>query len=127
MRRIAMMVAAALGLAACGGSDGNDPAVSQVTVTVRYYGTTSPGRDVVMSSGIQTHPDPLVHPTPTGVLATQPTGDDGTTTFTVPGSTTTGSLCFSSLIMVQGGYEWAASCASLNALTPTVLLDHDAT
>ncbi len=125
MKRIALTIAAALGLAACGGPD-TAPSVSQVTVTVRYHGTTTPGTDVVMSSGIQGSSSPLVVPTPTGVLATQATGSAGTTIFTVPASTDTGNLCFSSLIMIQGGYEWAASCASLNALTPTVLLDHDA-
>ena len=116
MRRFALLLAVALGLAACGGSD--SPSVSQVTVTVREAGAVRPNASVVMSSGID---ETGFMPVPTGVLATQSTNASGQTVFTVPASTSTGSLCFS--WSTNSGTAFVLDCATLNALSPTVLLE----
>ncbi len=116
MGRITLLLAVVLSLAACGGSD--SPAVTQVTVTVRQGGAVLPDAPVVMSAGV----DGTV---PTGQIgATQTTNASGQTVFTVPGSTTTGMLCFSSTLSITGGSSFADDCATLNALSPTVVLEH---
>lgn len=120
MGRIISLLAVAIGLAACGGSDG--PAVTQVTVTVRQGGAVRPDAPVIMSAGIDETRTP---PVPTGQIgATQFTNASGQTVFTVPGSTTTGTLCFSSSLPLTGGSSFADDCATLNALSPTVTLQH---
>ena len=120
MGRITLLIAVVLGLAACGGSDG--PAVTQVSVTVRQGGAVLPNAPVVMSAGID---DTRRPPVPTGQIgATQNTNASGQTVFTVPGSTTTGMVCFSSSLPLAGGSSFADECASLNALSPTVVLGH---
>ena len=116
MKRFALLLAVALGLAACGGSDA--PSVTQVTVTVKQGGVVRPNAPVVMSSGID---DTGFMPVPTGILATQSTNASGQTVFTVPASTSTGSLCFS--WSTDSGLGFAMNCATLNALSPTVLLE----
>jgi hypothetical protein len=124
MKRIALLIALAMGLAGCG-SENDGPAVPAVTVTVQYLAATVPATPVVMSSGIQNSSDPAVPPTPTGILATQNTDTTGKITFTVPGSTSTGSLCFSSLIQRTGGFSFAQDCRTLNLLQASELLNHD--
>lgn len=118
MSRFTLLLAVALGLAACGGSD--SPSVTQVTVTV-HQGGLPLQTAVVMSAGID---DTRVPPVPTGILATQNTNSSGQTVFTVPASTSTGVLCFSSTLSVAGGSSFVDDCATLNALSPTVLLEH---
>ncbi len=120
MSRFTLLLAVALGLAACGGSD--SPSVTQVTVTVRQGGAVLPNAPVVMSAGID---DTLIPPVPTGIPnLEQFTNASGQTVFTVPASTTTGSLCFSSALSISGGSSFTDACATLNALSATVLLEH---
>ena len=120
MGRITLLLAVVLGLAACGGSD--SPAVTQITVTVRQGGAVLPNAPVVMSAGID---DTQTPPVPTGQVGpTQSTNASGQTVFTVPGSTTTGVLCFSSTLSITGGSSFADDCATLNAHSPTVVLEH---
>jgi hypothetical protein len=119
MKRVAMLVALAVGMAGCGGDDG--PSVTQVTVTVRQGGTPLADTSVVESTDIDASTEP---DTPTGVLETRTTDSAGQVTFTVPASTPTGKLCFSSSVALSGGFSFSGDCKTLNALTPTVDLDH---
>jgi hypothetical protein len=118
MRRVAMLAALSVGLVGCGG-DGSS--VSQVTVTVRQAGLALGGVDVVASAGI----DSARPPNPTGVMETRATDASGKTTFTVPSSTSTGELCFSSYLPLPGGYSFDRDCRTLNALAAAVTLEHD--
>jgi hypothetical protein len=98
-------------------SIGTDP--RQVTVTVLQPGGPVPGATVVESSGIDEGTSP---PIPTGVIETRSTDVAGTATFTVPSSTSTGKVCFSSPPASGISFRFASSCMSLHALEPTVLL-----
>lgn len=120
MDRIALLLAVALGLAACGGSD--SPSVTQVTVTVRQGGAVLQNAPVVMSAAIDDLQSP---PVPIGIPSLEQfTSSSGQTLFTVPSSTSTGSLCFSSSRSSAGGYSFVDACATLNALSPSILLEH---
>jgi ABC-type glycerol-3-phosphate transport system substrate-binding protein len=113
MKRLTMLLAVALGLAGCGSSD--SPSVSQVVVTVLSHGSTVANTPVVASADID--PSSI---NPTGVIATQNTSSSGQTTFTVPSSTTSGKLCFSSL----KDSSFDAACYTLNSLPATLALEH---
>ena len=113
MKRLTMLLAVTLGLAGCGGSD--SPSVSQVIVTVLSHGLAVANTPVVASADIE--PASI---TPTGVIATQNTSASGQTTFTVPSSTTSGKLCFSS----SNGSSFDAACYTLNSLPATLALEH---
>lgn len=118
MKRVAMLVALSVWMAGCGG---NGPSVSQVVVTVRQGGVALTGVLVVKSADVDSTQHP---PIPTGVLETLTTDPSGQVTFAVPASTATGDLCFSSHLALPSGYSFVEDCKSLNALTPTVALDH---
>jgi hypothetical protein len=119
MRRGTMVVLVVLGVLGCGGSD---PApITQVTVTVKQAGVAVASTEVKESADVDGSTRP---PTPVGVITTGSTGATGQVTFTVPPSTSTGILCFSSYIPVAGGYSFANDCRSMNALSPTVELLH---
>ena len=113
MKRQIILLAVALALAGCGNSD--SPSVSQVIVTVLSHGSVVANTPVVSSADI----DPTSI-TPTGVIATQNTSASGQTTFTVPSSTTSGKLCFSS----SNGSSFDAACYTLNSLPATLTLEH---
>lgn len=100
-------------------SIGTDP--QQVTVTVMGSGGPDPGAPVVESSGVHNGTSP---PTPTGVIETRSTDGGGKATFTVPPSTPTGQVCFSSLPTSGISSGFTNRCMSLDALEPTVLLFH---
>jgi hypothetical protein len=119
MKRSSLLLAVALGLAACGGSD--SPAVSSVTVTVTLNGTALPDSPVVASTGVDITP---LTPVPTGVIATQNTNASGQTVFTVPSSTPTGSICFSSTVSYLGGVGFDSECHSLSTQPATIALTH---
>jgi hypothetical protein len=77
---------------------------------------------VVMSAAIDETRTP---PLPIGVPdVTQSTNSSGQTVFTVPSSTSTGFLCFSSSHSSGTGSSFVDDSATLNALSPTVLLEH---
>ena len=77
---------------------------------------------VVMSAAIDETRTP---PLPIGVPnVTQSTNSSGQTVFTVPSSTSTGSLCFSSSRSFGAGFSFVDDCATLNALSPSILLEH---
>ncbi len=109
MIRYGLLFAAAFALAGCG-SDG--PSVSQVTVTLTQGGTIIADGAVVESAGMDGS-------TPTGIIATQNTNSSGQTTFAVPASTSTGSLCFSARRIGSS----SSNCATLNSLSPAITLD----
>jgi hypothetical protein len=119
MKRLAMLSILALGIGACG-SDSNTPSVSQVTVTVRQGGGPVVGTPVQVSTAANSRSDLGT------ILDSANTDTSGQASFSVPSSTSTGSLCFSSLITSSTGGSFKAECHTLNALTATVLLDHDA-
>jgi hypothetical protein len=98
-------------------SIGTDP--RQVTVTVLQPGGPVPGATVVESSGVDESTSP---PSPTGAIETRTTDVAGNATFTVPSSTPTGKVCFSSPPASGISFRFASSCMSLTALEPTVLL-----
>jgi hypothetical protein len=100
-------------------SIGTDP--RQVTVTVMQPGGPVVGVSVIESSGIDEGTSP---PEPTGVIETLGTDIAGRATFTVPSSTSTGKVCFSSPPTSGNSFRFASSCTSLTALEPTVLLVH---
>jgi hypothetical protein len=93
--------------------------VRQVTVTVLTPGGPVPGTPVVESSGLDIRMSP---PSPVGVIETRITDAAGMATFTVPPSTQTGRVCFSSPPTSGILFNLASSCLSLDALEPTVLL-----
>jgi hypothetical protein len=107
------------GITATAVSIGTDP--QQVTVTVMQSGGPDSGSPVVESSGINDGTSP---PSPTGVIETRSTDDVGKATFTVPSSTPTGKLCFSSLPTSGISFAFTSRCMPLNALEPTVQLFH---
>jgi len=119
MKRIALLSVLTLGIAACG-SDSNTPSVTQVTVTVRQGGAPVVGTPVQVSTAANSRSDLGT------ILDSANTDTSGQATFSVPSSTLTGSLCLSSLIPAITGGSFKAECHTLNALTATVLLDHDA-
>jgi len=100
-------------------SIGTDP--RQVTVTVMQPGGPVVGVSVIESSSIDEGTSP---PAPTGVIETLSTDVAGRATFTVPSSTPTGKVCFSSPPASGISFRFASSCSSLTALEPTVLLVH---
>jgi hypothetical protein len=100
-------------------SIGTDP--RQVTVTVMQPGGPVVGTSVIESSGIDEGTSP---PSPTGVIETVTTDGAGRATFTVPSSTPTGKVCYSSPPTSGISFRFASSCMSLTALDPTVLLVH---
>ena len=109
------------GITATALSIGTDP--RQVTVTVMKSNGPDPGTPVVESSGILVY-EGTSPPSPTGVIETRITDDVGRATFTVPTSTPTGEVCFSSR-PTSGIYSgFTSRCLSLSALEPTVLLFH---
>ncbi len=119
MKRSSLLLAVALGLAGCGGSDG--PAVSHVTVTVTLNGAVLQDSPVVASTGIDQAQSP---PVVTGALSTQNTNASGQTVFTVPSSTSTGTFCVSSTVAYLGGVGFAGECHSLNTQPATIALAH---
>lgn len=122
MKRLAPLLLASLlapFLAAGCGSD-STPSVSQVTVTVRQAGAVLQGATVNASAAMDRSG---FSPTPVGTLATQTTNASGQAVFAVPASTTTGELCFSVTVSVGGAVSEADNCATLNALSPSVVLD----
>ena len=100
-------------------SIGTDP--RQVTVTVVQPGGPVAGAPVVESSGVDDGTSP---PSPTGTIETRSTDASGKATFTVPPSTPTGRVCFSSPPASGISFRFASSCMSLDALEPTVQLAH---
>ena len=119
MKRIAMLAAFTLGIAGCGGVDDNSPSVAQVTATVQRGGGPATGVYVQESTAVVSSEDLGT------ILDAQLTDASGQATFTVPSSTSTGQLCFSSYISWTGGESFRSSCKTLNALTRTIVLDHD--
>ena len=118
MKRLTVLVAFTLGMAGCGGDDGNAPSVSQVTVTVRQ-GTAAVTSEYVQESTAANSASDL------GTIINYAiTDSSGQATFTVPRSTSTGNLCFSSYLTWSGGNSFVYSCKSLNELTATVALNH---
>ncbi len=112
MKRVVVLVVLGV-ISACGG---NDPSVSQVTVTVKQGGAALPETAVVKSAGMDSSHRPS---TPVDVLETVSTNSSGQVTFSVPASTSTGSLCFSAAIGNVFDYE----CHTLNDLPGTLQLD----
>jgi hypothetical protein len=100
-------------------SIGTDP--RQVTVTVMQPAGPVVGTSVIESSGIDEGTSP---PSPTGVIETLTTDVAGRATFTVPSSTPTGEVCYSSPPTSGISFRFASSCMPLTALEPTVLLVH---
>jgi hypothetical protein len=109
------------GITATAVSIGTDP--QQVTVTVMQSNGPNSGATVVESSGIL-FSDGTAPPSPTGVIDTRITNDAGKATFTVPESTPTGEVCFSSR-PTSGIYSgFTSRCMLLTGLEPTALLFH---
>lgn len=120
MKRIAMAVVAALLAAGCG-SDSSTPTVTQVVVTVRQAGVVVQGATVYESSGMNRAVSPAV---PTGIITSLPTNASGqTAAFAVPGSTDTGSLCFSVTVTHLGATSSTDDCRTLNLVSATLVLD----
>lgn len=122
MKRLTMLVvvASAAALVRCGGDD-NKPSVSQVTVTVMRAGVAQAGVPVVQSTGIDRSKEP---DQPTGVMATVATDASGQVAFSIPASTSTGEVCFSSLLSRTSGFSFIGQCKSLNILAATLTLEH---
>ena len=109
------------GITATAVSIGTDP--RQVTVTLMQSSGPDAGEPVVESSGVLVQ-DGTSPPSPTGVIETRITDEDGNATFTVPASTPTGEVCFS-WRPASGIYSgFTSRCLMLNAIEPTVLLFH---
>jgi hypothetical protein len=107
------------GITAVAVSIGTDP--RQVTVTVMSSGGPDPGFPVVESTAVDDGTSP---PSPVGVIETRRTDDGGKATFTVPTSTATGRVCFTSLPPSGISFAFTSRCMSLNALEPAVQLFH---
>jgi len=118
MKRIPALVAVTLAMMGCGSDNDNRPSVSQVTVTVRQGGATVPNTVVQASTAANSSSD-LGQ-----IIDSASTDSSGQVTFTVPASTSTNNLCFSSYIPSGTGGSFAADCSSLNSLTSSVALDH---
>ncbi len=122
MKRLAPLLLASLlaPLFAAGCGSDSTPPVTQVTVTVRQAGAVLPGATVRESAAMDRTGFP---PAPIGIIATQTTNASGQAVFAVPGSTTSGELCFSVTVSAGGAVSEADSCATLNALSPSIVLD----
>ena len=118
MKKFGWILATTIALAGCGGTDSSPvPPVTSVLVTLTTGGTPVPNTPIVESTGVDTsQPSSCI---PTGVLATQSTDASGQTTFAVPPSTSTGSICFTT-IFTRGSTNYTyCQCMTLNLLTPT--------
>ncbi|MEI7704143.1 MAG: putative Ig domain-containing protein [Deltaproteobacteria bacterium] len=94
---------------------------SKARVTVTASDVAIPNSPVVASVGIDGNATP---PVPKEVIATQGTSTLGQTVFAVPATTSTGELCFSSLLPIPGGFDFTSGCWSLDAVPAMVTLAH---
>lgn len=124
MKRIATLLAAAFLVAGCG-SDSSTPSVTQVTVTVMQNGAPLSGISVVECAGVTPGSlNPPTLPVEFGVVESKATNASGQAVFNnIPGSTSTGELCFSVTQSLGGGYSHGQSCRTLNNLVSAVTIE----